>query len=67
MQIGLGIVWTSIFIDSCENWKYVSRAESEVASAMVMVVGVGSFLLFLPIGVLLITQMMSACANVTTL
>ena len=45
----------------------MSQAKSEIVSALVAVAGIGSFLLFLPISVLLITQMISACDNVTTL
>ena len=45
----------------------MSKAKSEIVSALVAVAGIGSFLLFLPISVLLITQMISACDNVTTL
>ena len=45
----------------------MSQAKSEIVSALVAVAGIGSFLLFLPISVLLIIQMTSACDNVTTL
>jgi hypothetical protein len=67
MQLGLTIVWLTVAADGFQDWKYVSKAQSDVATAMICVVGIVSFLLSLSIGGLLVTQIMGATKNVTTL
>lgn len=66
-QIGLGIVWISISIEAFTGWEVVNKADSEIAQTLTGVAGVGSLLLFLSIGGLLITQVWGNSDNMTTL
>jgi len=54
-------------VEAFSGWEAVSKADSEIAQTLVGVAGVGSLILFLSIGGLLITQLWGASDNMTTL
>ena len=64
---GLGIVWVCVAIQWFTGWPLLSKATNSIAIPLVGAAGAAAFLLFLSIGTLLVTQLIMAVNNYTTL
>jgi hypothetical protein len=66
-QLASAVVWISLAIDALQSWKLLAHAREEVAITLATLAGIAAFLLFLSIGVLLVTQCIITSINLTTL